>query len=243
MRRIMLLALTLAPLASQAVPLNDDFNLEVDLALVSDYRTRGISQTHGDPAAQLGVTLQHASGLYVGAWTSNVDFGFDSKTRQEVDYYAGWFWQATDAVSLDLGYLKYSYPKSSLFNQSEYYASLTAYGFKLGADYSNDANNVFGEKQDTLYTYVGYETELPLEAGLHLRYGKMDFKDPMFMSANEQTSDSYREWEVKLTRDFVGVTWGLAYVDTDLSKSECASSYGFNDVCSASMVASVSKKF
>jgi len=39
----------LLPLSSQAIPLNDDFALEVDLTLASDYRTRGISQTQNDP--------------------------------------------------------------------------------------------------------------------------------------------------------------------------------------------------
>ena len=243
MRRITLLALTLAPLACQAVQLNDDFALQIDLNLASDYRTRGISQTQNDPAAQAGATLLHSSGLYAGAWTSNVDYGFGLKTRQEVDYYAGWYWQASDEVNLDLGYIKYSYPKESQFNQSEVYAILGAFGFQLAAYYSNDASTVFGEDQDALYTYVGYETRLPMEVGLELRYGRMDFKDPMFWSTNGDSTDSYHEWQAKLTRDFVGVTWGLSYIDTDLSDAECASNYGFTDVCTATWVASVSKSF
>ncbi|MDH4582053.1 hypothetical protein E8F20_09205 [Pseudomonas sp. BN415] len=243
MKRFTLLALALAPFACQAVQLSDDLSLQVDLALASDYRTRGISQTQNDPAAQAGATLLHSSGLYAGAWTSNVDFGFGLKTRQEVDYYAGWYWQATDDVSLDLGYIKYSYPKEGQFNQSEVYAILGAYGFKFAAQYSNDAKNFFGEKQDTLYSYVSYETTLPLEVGLKLRYGRNDFKDPLFWSTGGTSSDDYREWEAKLTRDFIGATWGIAYVDTDLSQSECASYYGFTDVCSSTWVASVSKRF
>ncbi|MDE3739758.1 TorF family putative porin [Pseudomonas resinovorans] len=243
MRRITLLALTLAPFACQAVQLNDDFAVQIDLTLASDYRTRGISQTQNDPAAQGGATLLHSSGLYAGAWTSNVDFGFGLKTRQEVDYYVGWYWQATDDVNLDLGYIKYSYPKESQFNMSEVYAILGAYGFQAGAYYSNDASTVFGEDQDSLYTYVGYQTTLPLEVGLELRYGHVDFKDPMFWSNNGTSSDDYREWQAKLTRDFIGATWGIAYVDTDLSESECASNYGFTDVCTATWVASVSKSF
>ena len=243
MKRVTLLALILAPLASQAVELNQDFSLQVDLALLSDYRTRGISQTQNDPAAQASATLLHSSGLYAGVWTSNVDFGFGLKTRQEVDYYAGWYWQATDEVNLDLGYIKYSYPKEGQFNQSEAYAILGAYGFKLGAQYSNDAKNLIGEKQDTFYSYVSYEHTLPLDVGLKLRYGRNDFKDPLFWSAQGESSDAYHEWEAKLTRDFVGVTWGLAYIDTDLSESECASYYGFTDVCSSTWVASVSKRF
>ncbi len=238
-----LAGLALTPLCSQALTLNDDFSLQIDLNLASDYRTRGISQTQGDPTAQAGATLLHSSGLYAGAWTSNVDFGFGLKTRQELDLYAGYYWQATDKVSLDLGYTKYSYPKSSQFNQSEYYAILDAYGVQLGAYYSDDQTNLFGKDQDTLYSYLGYKTVLPAEVGLELRYGRMDFMDPMFWTSSGHSSESYNEWETKLSRDLFGVTWGLSYVDTTLSDNQCASFYGFSDVCSATVVASASKTF
>jgi uncharacterized protein (TIGR02001 family) len=238
-----LASLVLAPLTSQALTLNDNFSLDMTLGVVSDYRTRGISQTLGDPAVQAGATLVHSSGLYIGAWTSNVDFGGPYKTRQELEYYAGYYWQATEAISLDLGYLKYDYPKEGQFNMSEVYAVLDVYGVKLGANYSNDTPNFFGEDQDTLYTYLSYKIELPAEIGLDLRVGRNDVKDPAFWSANGESRDAYTEWEAKLTRDFVGVTWGLSYIDTDLSKSECASWYGYGDLCTATVVASASKAF
>ena len=238
-----LASLVLAPLTSQALTLNDNFSLDMTLGVVSDYRTRGISQTLGDPAVQAGATLVHSSGLYIGAWTSNVDFGGPYKTRQELEYYAGYYWQATEAISLDLGYLKYDYPKEGQFNMSEVYAILDVYGVKLGANYSNDTPNFFGEDQDTLYTYLSYKIELPAEIGLDLRVGRNDVKDPAFWSTNGESRDAYTEWEAKLTRDFVGVTWGLSYVDTDLSKSECASWYGYGDLCTATVVASASKAF
>ncbi len=92
--------LACAPFTSAlAVELGHDFNLQIDTALVSDYRTRGISQTQNDPAVQVGLTLQHASGAYLGVWSSNVDSGADFKTRQEVDYYGGWYWQANDDIA------------------------------------------------------------------------------------------------------------------------------------------------
>jgi len=238
-----LASLLLAPLTCQALTMNDDFSLELTLDAVSDYRSRGVSQTLGDPALQAGATLIHGSGLYLGAWTSNVDYGFDYKTRQEVDYYAGWYWQATDAISLDLGYLKYSYPKEGQFNMSEVYAILDLYGFKLGAYYSSDSPNAFGKDQDTLYSYVGYNVALPGEVGLELRAGRNDVKDPAFWSASGDNRETYYEWQAKLTREFVGITWGLSYIDTDLSKSECVSWYGYDDLCSATVVVSANKTF
>ncbi|MGE8064090.1 TorF family putative porin [Pseudomonas sp. NPDC089569] len=235
-------SLSLLPLSSQAIALNDDFSLLLDVTLASDYRTRGISQTQNDPAVQAGVTLAHSSGLYIGAWSSNVDFGGGLKTRQEVDYYAGWLWQASDDASLDLGYIRYAYPKESQFNQGEVYGILSLYGIKLGAYYSNDAPGI-DSKQNSLYSYVGYEHELPFGVGLKLRYGEMDFKDPRLYSRSGTAEDSYHEWEVKLTHELAGVMLGLAYIDTDLSENQCASNWGFDDVCSATVVASVSKSF
>lgn len=252
LKALVLVSLALASQASQALTLSENFSLDIDLAAVSDYRSRGISQTLGDPAAQLTLTLLHSSGLYAGAFTSNVDFGSSVdeegnkqriKTRQELDFYAGYYWQINDAISLDLGYMKYSYPKDSEFNMSEVYAILAAYGVQLAVNYSNDTENVFGKDQDTLYTYLGYKTTLPAEVGLELRYGRNDVKDPVFFSRDGSSRDAYREWEVKLTRDFIGVTWGLSYIDTDLSENECTNWYGYHDLCSATVVASVSKKF
>ncbi len=235
-------SLSLLPLSSQAIVLNDDFSVLVDLTLASDYRSRGISQTLNDPAVQAGATLTHSTGLYVGAWISNVDFGGGLKTRQELDYYAGWFWEATDAVNLDLGYLRYTYPKDSEFNQSEVYGIFSVYGVKLGAYYSDDAPGI-DSKQNSLYSYVGYETQLPYDTGLKLRYGNMDFKDPRLFTSSGHGEESYREWEVKLTHELAGVLLGLSYIDTDLSKSQCTSNWGYDDLCSATAVASVSKTF
>lgn len=51
--------------------------------------------------------LSHVSGAYLGGWTSHVNFGYDWEnddnygTRQEVDYYAGYYWQINDNISLD----------------------------------------------------------------------------------------------------------------------------------------------
>lgn len=238
-----LASLVLAPLTTHALTLNDDFNLDMSLGVFSDYRTRGISQTLGDPAAQASATLVHSSGLYMGAWTSNVDFGGEFKTRQELEYYAGYYWQATEAISLDLGYIKYDYPKEGQFNLSEVYAILDLYGVKLGANYSNDTPNVFGEDQDTLYTYLSYQFALPAELGLNVRVGRSDVKDPAYWTTNGDSREAYYEWEARLSRDFVGVTWGLSYIDTDLSNSECAGWYGYDDLCTATVVASASKTF
>ena len=46
-----------------------------------------------------------------------------------------------------------------------------------------------------------------------------------------------------MTRDLLGVTWGLSYIDTDLSDAECMSFSGYDDLCSSTLVVSASKTF
>lgn len=74
------LGLALAPWSqSQAIELSSDFSLALDVGLFSDYWSRGISQTQGDPAVQGSATLIHSSGLYGGVWSSNVDSDMGAK--------------------------------------------------------------------------------------------------------------------------------------------------------------------
>ncbi|MBB2495125.1 TorF family putative porin [Aquipseudomonas ullengensis] len=248
MRTPQRLALAIAALTcslqASAIELNDQFSLIITPALTSDFRTNGISQTLGDPAAQLNVMLSHVSGAYLGAWTSNVEYGYDWEndddygTRQEVDYYAGYYWQITDDVSLDGYYNKFTYPGESQFNGADIYLTLNAYSFFIGGKHSA------GSDETQFTSYVGYRTELPLEFGLELRYENVDQKDDVFFNADyTKASQDYNDWEVKLTRELFGASWSLSYVDTDLSDAECASFSGYDDLCSAGAIASVSKTF
>ena len=251
----MLAALALTPLINaQAVELNDSFELIINPALVSDYRTSGISQTLGDPAAQLGITLNHASGLYAGVWTSNVDFGNGSKTRQEIEYFAGYFWQIHDRISLDSFYTQYEYPRESDYNHGEIKTVLDVYGVLLGGkyvrnmkgpDYEDEHGEFHKGKQDEDLSswFIGYHTVLPAEVGLEARYEYVDYKDDVFFSNNGNGRADYHNWEIKLSRELVGVNWSLSYIDTDLSKAECTSFTGFDNLCSATIVAGASKTF
>src|SRR5262245_6966550 len=76
-----------APAAAPASP----HTFTGNMAIVSDYRFRGISQTFKQPALQGGLDYSHSSGFYVGNWNSNIDegAGFPSGNL-EMDFYGGW---------------------------------------------------------------------------------------------------------------------------------------------------------
>lgn len=243
--RIALAGMALLPFAgAQALELNDQLALVITPKVVSDYRSSGISQTLGDSAAQLDLMLTHASGLYAGVWTSNVEYGYDWAqdddygTRQEIDYYAGYYWQIEDEVSLDLMYNKYSYPGESQFNGADVYLTLDAYGFFIGGKHSDDT-----DESSSSY-FAGYRTLLPLDIGLELKFENVDYKDKVFFNKDwSKGQEDYNNWSVGLQREMLGVNWGLSYLDTDLSRAQCASFSGYEDLCAATVVASASKTF
>jgi uncharacterized protein (TIGR02001 family) len=239
-QRFLMASVVLLPWSTtHAIELNKDFTLSLEAGIYSDYRSRGLSQTQGDPAVQGSVVLSHSSGLYAGVWTSNVDFGHGSTTRQEIDYFAGYNWQVTDDLSLDAAYYEYKYPNQAGFNYSEYFAKVKAYIVYFGGYYAND----LGGDQSMLYSFIGYENTLPQDIGLNVRYGKVDYKDDVIFSGHGGARDNYKEWQVALNKEFVGLNWSASYVDADLSKTECFNQNGFDDVCSPTLVVGVSKSF
>ncbi|MCL7462678.1 TorF family putative porin [Pseudomonas sp. NW5] len=207
------------------------FEISMNAGLASDYVFRGISQTQGSGAIQGGLDVAHESGLYVGTWASNVDFG--GKASVEFDYYLGFAGSLGETLSYDLGWIKYAYPGESALNFTETYASLSAYGASVGAAYSSDV----GGSDSTLYSYLGYEYTLPYEIGLALQYGRYDFKQTTFASGGS----AYNDWSIGLSKTLAGLDLGLTYTDTDLSSTDCAGFVGKKDFCDANLTFSVSK--
>jgi uncharacterized protein (TIGR02001 family) len=244
LRSLTLSTLALAPLSSQAFELNDEFSLELTPAIVSDYRASGMSQTQNDPAAQFDMMLSHASGLYAGIWTSTVDYGLGIDTRQEIDYYAGYYWQINDNISLDSWATRYEYPKTSAFNSSDVQTELDVYGFLLSGKYANSMHDAeLNEEEDFSSWYVGYRTLLPFDIGFQAKYETVDYKDDVFWTASGNSRAEYNNWEVSLSKQLWHLDWTLSYIDTDLSDSECESFMGYRDVCSSTFVAGVSTSF
>jgi uncharacterized protein (TIGR02001 family) len=71
------------------------------VALVSDYRFRGFSQSGENAAVQGGITATHSSGFYFGTWGSSISFAGNT----EIDLFAGYSKKLNDAVTVDVGLL------------------------------------------------------------------------------------------------------------------------------------------
>ena len=83
--------------AADAAPASD-FTASYNVGLFSQYIFRGLTQTNNKPALQGGFDVSHKSGLYLGAWASNVSWPRDtvagaqpysSGGSLEIDIYGG----------------------------------------------------------------------------------------------------------------------------------------------------------
>lgn len=152
--------------------------LSGNVALVSDYRFRGVSFSDGDPALQGGIDLGHDSGVYIGTWGSTITGG-TAFGELELDIYAGWSGEVSDGVTFDIGLLYYIYPTGDVPGaDTDYFEPYASIGFglgpasaTLGVAYAWDQASLGDE--DNFYIYTDFEygiPETPITLSAHLGY-------------------------------------------------------------------------
>lgn len=208
-----------------------EMDVSMTATLATDYIWRGQSQTAGAGAVQGSLDIAHESGLYIGAWASNVDAETFGGADVEYDYYVGFGGDITDEVGYDLQWATYTYPKG-VQSVDEVIGSLSLYGFNVGAKYAYDPSSA-------LYGFIDYGFDLPYGLGLGLHYGFTDTKDPLDGVRSDET---YSDWAVSIGRPILGVDVSLMYSDTDLDEV-CGDWYGKDDYCDANFTLAVSKSF
>ncbi len=196
--------------------------ISANVALTSDYRFRGISQSNEDIAIQGGFDYAWDNGIYVGTWGSTVDFDSDSdggfNGSLELDYYVGWSGDVGENSSIDVGYLYYDYPGDSSAGEGDYqeiYGSFSWHDLTVGMAYSDD---YYGETDTFFYYYADYSWGFADNWSLDLHIGYNDLeKNGGFLATDE---DSYIDYSVGVTTSFLAVDWTLAYVGTDLDEED-----------------------
>jgi uncharacterized protein (TIGR02001 family) len=209
--------------AAPAAASTPEFTLSGNVALVTDYRFRAVSQSSGDPAIQGGLTLSHKSGLYIGTWSSSIDFGNVGGDatfgNQELDLYGGWTGPLGSNLTLDAGLLYYAYPgghvgKAEFF---EPYASLsTNIGpakLKVGANYAWSQDAIFND--DNLYIYSNLDIGIPntpITVSGHLGSQDGPLAGSFWSSPDETTLD----YSIGASATVLGhLSLGVAYIGSD----------------------------
>jgi uncharacterized protein (TIGR02001 family) len=197
-----------------------------NLAIVSDYRFRGISQSYRLPAVQGGIDYAHESGFYLGNWNSSVSGNqFPNGASLEMDFYGGFKIPLSDAVTLDIGGLYYYYPgayynvasgsKPTMNNFELYVGStfgpLTAKASFTTTDYfgvngtTGYANN--GGSKGSYYLDLGYSTEIAAKTSLVAHVG--------YQTVKSYSNYNYVDYKLGVTYDYTGWILGLAWIGTN----------------------------
>ena len=210
-------ALALASLAGVAADAQADISANV--ALVSDYRFRGISQSAEEPAIQGGFDYAFENGFYLGTWASTVDFesAVDFNGSLELDFYGGWGTEFGENSSIDIGYIYYDYPGDDAGVVGDYQEFYVNYGWRdlsVGAAYSDD---YYGSSGSFWYLQANYDWAFAENWNLSLHVGYNDFDEDVFLSSDE---GNYTDYSVGVTWSVLGVDLGLAWVGTDLGKED-----------------------
>ena len=206
----------------------------------NDYVFRGVTQTDEEFAIQGSMDYSHSSGVYVGAWASNIDFGDGTGASSELDIYGG-FANSFSGIDYDVGFIYYNYPGVSDNRDFDYVEA----AFSIGHDFGFAATTVgvnwspdnFGESDDAVFVWgdvnVPFPGELPLPLSLDLHIGHQDIEDNMTFGFPD-----YLEWIIGLSTSVQGFDLSIAYMDTDLKNSE-----GAEGVADSRAVFSVSRSF
>jgi uncharacterized protein (TIGR02001 family) len=206
-----------------------------NVALTSDYVFRGFSQTQGDPAIQGGFDVAYANGLYAGIWASNVEsdpaapVNYDG-ANLETDIYGGWAVDF-DALSIELGYLRYQYPgtDTDANNTDEFHVGAgyetSVASTTLTLHYSPD---YFGADK-AFYWDFGVDLPLPGNVTFATHYGFTDYQD-------NDVGDDYADWRAGLSTERAGFGFDLSYIDTAGVAAGCN-----QDTCKGRLVLTVSR--
>lgn len=217
------------------------------VALVSDYRFRGVSQSDEELAVQGGLTVSHESGLYVATWASNLSgWGTFGGSNTELDLIGGFKTEVASGVSVDVGLTWYMYPGgASETDFAEPYVKVSgSYGpvsmlvgvayappqealgrwYYTADAYQNGLPDDPGDKEDNFYVWGDASSAIPntgLTAKAHLGWSSGN-KGLGPNGTSVAPTGEYLDWMAGLDYAIAGtpLTLGVAYVDTDIAKRE-----------------------
>ena len=218
------------------------------VAVLTDYRLRGVSQSDRDPAVQGALTVAHTSGVYIGTFASNLaGWGTFGGSNLELDAIGG-VRRSFGGAIVDAGLTWYMYPGGAdNTDYAEAFAKLSgtagpatllagiAYAPRqeaLGRWYRNGveaAAGIYsdpGDKRDNLYLWGDGAIVIPrtgLTAKAHIGWSKgNNGLGPNATSA--APTGEYWDWQVGADYAVPGtpLTLGVGWIDTDISQARAA---------------------
>lgn len=272
LKKNLLNALVLAALTSPALAMADEapaspHTVTSNVALVSDYLYRGISQSNAKPALQGGFDYAHSSGLYAGVWGSSISWITDAQIAQssqlELDTYFGFKNNFTEDATYDVGFLRYNYPAkypatmaavgqgaaaTTLWAKADTNEIYGAVGYKwFSAKLSYSLGSLFALPNASGSTYLDLSANYPIAdtgitVGAHL--GKQTYKGVTASQlAAAGNTPTYTDYKLSVSKDFSGYVLGLAYSNTNAKANSYYSTAMNNNLGKGTAVLSLTRTF
>ena len=196
-------------LLSIAVSPAQSADLSGYLVLTSDYVWRGVTQSNGDPAVQLGGDIAFDSGIYAGLWGSTIDInnGGDRQRNTELTYYLGYSHDLTTRWTFGASVVAYTYPGQTGVVDYDYEELMLTANYDdrlwIAYAYSPDLYNTDRESHN-----VELFAEWP--AGKRLVVGA----GVGYYDVSDLVGDGYTYWELGVTLPISRFDFDLRYHDT-----------------------------
>jgi len=202
---------------------NTPFELSANVAMTTDYVWRGFSQSEEEAAIQGGFDINHESGVYLGTWSSSVDFAEDNpadRASTELDFYLGYASELPSGGTYDIGYIYYSYPGAGEDLNYDFDEFTLSLGYaientELGFGYAY-AREFFGDVDSAHHFELSAAHDLGNGFGLGGHIGRQTFSD------NELAGDDYTHYGLSLSYTWMAIDIALAYNGTDVDDVDIA---------------------
>jgi uncharacterized protein (TIGR02001 family) len=239
MKKFLLLSAAVFTVSVPAYAAEDSLpgEFSTTVGFVSEYASRGLTQSDEHPAVQGSIDWNHDSGFYAGVWGSNVDFNDGDEANVELDFYAGYSGEVA-GFAYDIGALYYLYPGADDDFDYDYYEGAFSLGYDFDIFSISGAVNYAPDNAANSgnATYVASYVDVPLPF--------MPFDTTLNGSAGHQWIEDndafgledYTDWSFGISSNIEGFDVGLKYIDTNLDEpDECADGCGERVVFSVSL--------
>jgi uncharacterized protein (TIGR02001 family) len=196
-----------------------------NIALASDYKFRGFTQTNYKTAIQGGFDYATKSGFYLGNWNSSVEASLLNGAPMEMDLYGGRKW-SVGPLTYDIGVLYFLYRGSAqpTVDDREVYFGL-GYGpisaklhYIVGDYFAIQANRRTakpaepnGSTKGTTYLDLNANHDLGSGWGANLHIGVLNVNNG---TVNGLPANSVADYKAGITKDISGWVAGAAYLTT-----------------------------
>lgn len=186
--------------------------ISANVGATSNYVWRGVTQTKDEAAISGGIDYANESGVYVGTWASNINWGSPATddTGVEVDFYGGYGGEMS-GFGYDVGLIYYGYPQHSDSDFVEFYGSVSYSVVTAGLAYTVSGENDGGQFDDgDVYYY--------LSAGIDLDDGWSVGGTVGYYDFDNATAGEYTHFQADVTKsagDFGDFTLSASVADDD----------------------------